>query len=71
MTHYVYENWTRKKAVTHHGACGSCNEGRGIHAIDSGKSSKWHGPYPDRETAMAFARTLRQPDTRACARCGG
>jgi len=69
MSHYVYENWTLSKAVVHTGTCGACNEGRGIRLKDSGRNGKWHGPFDDREAAMAFARSRRHPDTRFCARC--
>ena len=59
MNHYVYENWTMRKAVAHRGDCGSCNDGKGMHSADSGLNGKWHGPYKDRGTAMKAARSLR------------
>lgn len=70
MNHYVYENWTRSRAVVHLGSCCTCHEGRGVHAFDSGRHSKWHGPFADRDSAIAFAQSLGKRHTGFCSRCG-
>ena len=36
MRYFVYENWTRNKAVIHRAECSHCNDGRGTHEHDSG-----------------------------------
>lgn len=66
---YVYENWTRDKAVLHRAECSFCRNGQGLHVMDSGRNGKWHGPFDDRGTAMAAANGLRHSDTRACSVC--
>jgi len=71
MAHFVYENWTRQKAVIHIGECGHCNHGKGVHAVDSGRNGRWHGAFDTREDSMRHAKALKRPDTRACAVCGG
>lgn len=71
MDHWVYENWTHKRARVHRADCSHCNDGRGTQASHSGKNDRWHGPYSDAAFALAAARRLGQDDTKACAVCGG
>lgn len=69
---WVYENWTvvvGGKARVHHGECSFCDHGRGIHSYDSGRNSRWHGPYPSMDAAMTKAISLGRIDTRLCTYC--
>jgi hypothetical protein len=69
MTYYVYENWTHETARLHLDGCSFCNQGRGIHATDSGRNGKWYGPFADRATAMMKMMSLRRNDTGPCGTC--
>jgi len=69
MSWFVYENWTHKRARVHTAGCSYCNHGRGMHVSDSGRNGRWSRPFADRDLAIAYARSLRQPDTRLCAAC--
>jgi hypothetical protein len=69
MSYYVYDNWTINKARVHRGSCSYCNEGRGIHANPSGRSSRWHGPYDSVPKADQKARSLKREITDHCRSC--
>lgn len=70
MSYFVYQNWTRGRAVVHFASCFTCNGGRGVHAGKSRFNGAWHGPFEDKETALDFAQSLREPFTGSCSRCG-
>ena len=72
-THYVYHHLDLKKAILHHGSCGSCNDGDGINPNTTGERSEWLG-FPNREAAQAFVDGKKAEgygDTGVCGNCAG
>ena len=74
-THYVYHNWTLRKAILHHATCPSCNDGEGIHADKGDQNSAWV-PFADRALAEAFvaerkAEGYTDEKTEVCGTCAG
>ena len=69
MPFYVYENWTHHRARVHQATCGCCNAGEGVHAEDSGRNGRWHGPIQDRAGAIALANGLGHRNTGLCGNC--
>lgn len=67
--YWVYENWVRDKAIVHLGACGSCNNGNGIHGSRHTKSSTWHGPFDTSAIALAKTKSCRRTRTEGCKHC--
>jgi len=68
MDFYLYQNWHRQRGKIHRGECPSCNHGRGIHEVDSGKYGKWLGPF-SREEAFKRAGELGISDMTRCQKC--
>lgn len=66
---YVYENWTRDHGRIHRAACPNCNHGLGVQPNASRQHGKWHGPFPDRQTAFAFAASLNRKSMAPCKKC--
>jgi F-type H+-transporting ATPase subunit beta len=67
-THYVYENWHRKRGRIHCAECSYCNHGKGFRGEDSGKHGKWHG-FSDRASAFAAAKRMNIADMKSCEVC--
>ncbi len=65
----VYENWTVRRARLHRADCGFCNHGRGFQARDSGNNGHWHGPFREKDAALAALERTGQPDRGPCAAC--
>ncbi|MBK1669290.1 hypothetical protein CKO28_14730 [Rhodovibrio sodomensis] len=68
-TLWVYQNWTRDKAVVHVGSCPYCNEGRGMHAGAGDQNGEWLGPYQDVAAAWVAAENTKRRDVRRCGHC--
>lgn len=68
-TFFVYENWTRDKAIVHRADCSFCNGGNGLHGSRTTKSSTWHGPFETGQAALAKARACQRGRTESCATC--
>lgn len=66
---YVYENWTRDKAIVHRSDCSFCNGGNGLHGSRTTKSSTWHGPFETGGAALAKAKACRKTRTEGCTIC--
>jgi len=67
--YWVYENRTVRRARLHRAACGFCNNGAGFRAPDSGTNGCWHGPFRDKDTALAALERTGQADRGPCAAC--
>lgn len=70
MAFWVYSNWVHKYAKVHDGACGYCNDGRGIHDRGSDAvASEWLGPFRSAAEALGAARQTGH-DPQTCRSCG-
>jgi hypothetical protein len=68
--YFVYENWSRDKAIVHRGDCSFCNGGNGLHGARTTNSSTWYGPYDTPQEALTKAKACRRGRTEGCAICG-
>lgn len=66
---YVYDNWTTDRARLHLGRCPNCNHGKGMMTRASSQHGRWHGPFYDRDEALAFAVALKRGELAACSKC--
>lgn len=69
MAYFVYENWTRDKAIVHRGDCTFCKRGQGLHGTGPTRNSRWHGPYETAADALIKAKSCRRTRTEGCAVC--
>jgi len=63
VAYWVYENIPTNHATVHDGACGFCNDGRGVKAERIVKENKWHGPFEEEHEAFLFGQGLGRPLT--------
>jgi hypothetical protein len=67
VAYWVYENIPTNHATVHDGACGFCNDGRGVKAERIVKENKWHGPFEEEHEAFLFGQGLgRQLTVHTC-----
>lgn len=69
LHYYVYENWTRDKAIVHRGDCTFCKSGQGVHGTGPTRNSRWHGPYVSAADPLTKAKSCRRKRTEGCAVC--
>ena len=68
LSYYVHEDDATSMAKVHLGACSFCNHGRGMKDTRL-PDNRWHGPFPDRESANGRARATRKRDVAECKVC--
>ena len=68
MSYYVYEDDVTSMSKVHLGTCSFCNHGRGMKDTRL-PDSRWHGPFPDYESAMAAAVATGKRDVGECGHC--
>lgn len=69
MQYFVYENWTRDKAIVHREDCSFCKSGQGLHGTGPTRNSRWHGPFASSAAAIARAKSCGRARTEGCAVC--
>lgn len=65
---WVYENWTRQRAILHRGTCGSCQRGRGMWGGGKTPNGQWHGPFDSEEAARSVPLKPAR-EVKACGLC--
>lgn len=67
---WAYENWVAygHRVTVHHGDCGFCNYGAGVHGGGQTRNGRWLGPFGSPEEAKA-AGERTGAEARSCSRC--
>lgn len=68
MRYWVYENIPRNKTRIHLASCPFCQDGRGLHGVDT-QTGAWFGPFPSVDDAERLATFRGRKDNRRCLEC--